>query len=88
MVPMEIAENRFEFPHHFAIERDVHPKNAVGGWVLRAHRDFHQIAFDPRSHRRRRFFQFMKSSRAHFKSTVILSREDDEESLTISDSKR
>jgi hypothetical protein len=85
---MQVTEDRLEFAHHFAVERDVHPENAVGGGMLRPHRDLHLVALHPRAHRGRRFVQLVKSRGAHLKRPVILSRADDEGSLTISDSQR
>ena len=65
VVAMEITKDRLEFPDDFAIERHVHAKNAVGGRMLRPHRHFHQVAFEPRIHRaRRRFCEFVKSGRS------------------------
>jgi hypothetical protein len=61
---MEVTKDRLELAHDLAFERDVHPKNAVGGWMLRAHRDFHQLAVKARSHRARRpLLEFLESSR-------------------------
>ena len=54
VIAMQITEDRFEFTNHLAIERDVHPKHAVSGWMLRPHRDFEQFAFEPRAHAQRR----------------------------------
>src|ERR1044071_2297613 len=64
---MEIAEDWLELAHHFAIERHVHPKNAVGRWMLRSHRDLHEVSLHPRSHSRWwRFFEFVKAG-GHFR---------------------
>ena len=74
VVPMQVTEDRFEFAHHFAIERDVHPEDAMGGGMLRPHRNFHQVAFDPRIHRlRRSFFELVKSRCAHCCAAVRFS---------------
>src|ERR1043166_3651287 len=37
MVAMEIAKNRLELADDFAVERHIHPKDAVRGWVLWTH---------------------------------------------------
>ena len=47
---MEITEDRLELAHDLAVERDVHPEDAVGRRMLRAHRDFEQFAVEARSH--------------------------------------
>src|SRR5438094_4700648 len=50
MVAMQITEDRFEFADDFAFKRDVHPKHAMGRWMLQPHRDFEQLAFQPGTH--------------------------------------
>jgi hypothetical protein len=64
---MQITEDRFELANDFAVERDVHAKNAVRGWMLRPHRDFEQFAFESRSHRGGgACFEFVKSDSRSF----------------------
>ena len=53
VVAMQITENRFELANDLAVERHIHPKHAVRGWMLRSHRDFEQFAVESRSHRYR-----------------------------------
>src|SRR4030095_6769323 len=53
VISMQITEDRFELTNNLAIERHIHPKHAMRGWVLRSHRDFEQFAREPRSHRYR-----------------------------------
>ena len=66
VVAMEITENRFELAHDFAVERDVHAKDAVGRWMLRPHRHFEQFAFEPGAHAARgRLLEFLKPRCAH-----------------------
>ena len=48
---MEITEDRLEFADDLALERNVHPENAVGRWVLRTHRDFEELAIEARGPR-------------------------------------
>ena len=50
VIAMEITEDRFEFAHDLAFEGNVHPENAVGRGMLRAHRDFQQLAVETRRH--------------------------------------
>ena len=45
VVAMEVTEDGLEFDDAFAVEHDVHAEDAVGGRVLRAHRDFEQLFF-------------------------------------------
>ena len=46
VIAMQIAEHRLQFAHDFAIERDVHAEDAVRRGMLRAHRNFEQLAFE------------------------------------------
>src|SRR5207249_7672594 len=50
VVAVQITEDRFKLAHDFAFQRDVHSKHAVRGRMLWSHRDFEQLAFEPRSH--------------------------------------
>src|SRR5204862_5286100 len=50
MISMQVTEDRFELTNDLALERHIHPKHAVRGWMLRSHRDFEQFALEPRSH--------------------------------------
>src|SRR4029450_12373035 len=53
VISMQITEDRFELTNDLAIERHIHPKHAVRGWMLRSHRNFEQFALEARSHRYR-----------------------------------
>ncbi len=68
VVTMQITEDRFELANDFALERDIHPKYAVRGGMLRSHRHFEQFAFEPRSHRHWRALHCFKcfDRGAHF----------------------
>src|SRR5512140_1544742 len=50
VISMQITEDRFELTNDLAIERHIHPKHAMRGWMLRSHRDFEQFALKPRTH--------------------------------------
>ena len=41
---MQIAKHRLQPHYAFAIEHDIHAENAVGGGMMRPHRDFKQLA--------------------------------------------
>ena len=40
VIPVQITKDRFELANDLAIERHIHPKHAVRGWMLRSHRNF------------------------------------------------
>ena len=42
---MEIAEDGLEAHDFFAVEHNVHPKDAVGGGVMRAHGELKKLLF-------------------------------------------
>ena len=50
VVSMQITEDRFELANDLAVERDIHSKHAVRGWMLRSHRHFEQFAIQSRAH--------------------------------------
>jgi hypothetical protein len=43
VIAMQVAENRLELDHRFAVQHDIHPKHPVRGGMLRPHRDFQQM---------------------------------------------
>ena len=44
MIAMQIAENRFEFDHRFALQFHVHSEDSVGGRVMGPHGDLHPLS--------------------------------------------
>ena len=40
---MEVAENRRQFDHRFAVQHHIHPKHPVGGGMMRPHRHFQEV---------------------------------------------
>src|SRR5205823_14717079 len=50
VIAMEITEDRFELAHDLALERNVHPENAMRRRMLRSQRYFEQLAIEPRAH--------------------------------------
>src|ERR1051325_6501724 len=50
MVPMQISKDRLELTDDLTIQGNVHPKHTMGRGMLRSHRYFEQLAFEPGSH--------------------------------------
>src|SRR6266700_2780846 len=50
VIAVQITENRLELTHDFPVERDVHAKDTMRRRMLRPHRVFEQLAFQPRTH--------------------------------------
>ncbi len=54
VVAMQVAEDRLQLHDALAVQHHVHAKDAVGGGMLRAHRDFEQLTFTAAGRRRGR----------------------------------
>jgi hypothetical protein len=44
VIAVKVTEHGFEFHDAFAVQRDDHPKNAMGGGMVWAHRNLQKIA--------------------------------------------
>src|SRR6267143_4027849 len=53
VIAMQVSEDRLELADDLAVERDVHPKHAMRGRMLRPHRNLHKLALEPGTHCRR-----------------------------------